>query len=156
MNTGMDYNVYVHFVDGPSRSSKILFTITGEAADIDVAVDQKGSGGQWVRFGEVTTTSTSASVMLTPDGGGSASADAIWFVKKGLGAAKVGFVLTDHLGTPTKIIDSTKAVTWFRTWTPFGITVSEFTGGTFATSIAFPGHRNICDRSNFIKQENLL
>ncbi|MGB5056577.1 MAG: RHS repeat-associated core domain-containing protein [Nitrospirales bacterium] len=63
--------------------------------------------------------------------------DAMRFVSAGTSAPGINYVHTDHLGTPQKMADATKAIVWDAVYTPFG-QVHSITG-TATNNQRFPG-----------------
>ncbi len=63
--------------------------------------------------------------------------DAIRFVTAGVSAPGIHYVHADHLGSPQKMTDSTKALVWDAVYTPYGL-VHSLTG-TGVNSQRFPG-----------------
>ncbi len=68
---------------------------------------------------------------------GQTVADAVRFVSSGVSAAGISYVHADHLGSPQKMTDSTKAIVWDAVYTPFG-QVQSITG-TATNNQRFPG-----------------
>ena len=68
---------------------------------------------------------------------GETVADAIRFVSSGVSAPGIHYVHADHLGSPQKMTDSTKAIVWDAVYTPFG-QVHSITG-TATNNQRFPG-----------------
>ncbi len=68
---------------------------------------------------------------------GQTVADAVRFVSSGVSAPGIHYVHADHLGSPQKMTDSTKAIVWDAVYTPFG-QVHSITG-TATNSQRFPG-----------------
>ena len=68
---------------------------------------------------------------------GQTVADAIRFVSSGVSAPGISYVHADHLGSPQKMTDASKALVWDAVYTPFG-QVHSITG-TASNNQRFPG-----------------
>ena len=68
---------------------------------------------------------------------GETVADAVRFVSSGVSAPGISYVHADHLGSPQKMTDSSKAIVWDAVYTPFG-QVHSITG-TATNNQRFPG-----------------
>ena len=64
-------------------------------------------------------------------------ADAVRFVSAGVSAPGINYVHTDHLGSPQKMTDASKAIVWDAVYTLFG-QVHTITG-TATNNQRFPG-----------------
>ncbi len=68
---------------------------------------------------------------------GETVADAVRFVSSGVSAPGISYVHADHLSSPQKMTDATKAIVWDAVYTPFG-QVHSMTG-TATNNQRFPG-----------------
>jgi len=68
---------------------------------------------------------------------GETVADAVRFVSSGVSAPGINYVHADHLGSPQKMTDASKAIVWDAVYTPFG-QVHSITG-TATNNQRFPG-----------------
>jgi RHS repeat-associated protein len=103
-----------------------------------VTANQRSNGGSWKYLGSFSFSPNAGhKVVLQAAADGDAIADAIRLVGSVPAPANVAYIHADHLGTPQKMTDASKAITWDRVQDPFGNTVSL--AGAAQVPARFPG-----------------
>ena len=87
----------------------------------DIIVKQQQPSGTWFHLGAYSM-APGQSYRVKVEGAleGERVVDAIRFVSSGVSALGIHHVHADHLGSPQKMTDSTKAIMWDTVYTPFG------------------------------------
>ncbi len=146
------YRVYARWVSNSSHAPDAPYTIHHAAGSTLVRMDQRYDGGRWNLLGEFTLqTGQNHRVVVSDDAQAWVIADSVRFVRVGSArlvqadavqivpntAEDALYVHTDHLGTPRKMTDDSRAVVWDAEYRPFG-EVDSITG-TAANDNRFPG-----------------
>jgi RHS repeat-associated protein len=133
------YEVYARWPADDGRTAAASYAIAHELGSSTVTVNQRANGGQWVLLGSYDFDPANANAEVTLDGfaDGGVAADAVRFVESGGAPLEVSYLHSDQLGRPQIITDSAALVSWDRTQTPFGETVT--TSGSDSTALRFPG-----------------
>jgi RHS repeat-associated protein len=134
------YQLYVTWSSASDRATDATYQINAASpGTVNIVVDQSRPNNGWRFMGNYTFDNTST-IVLSSSLTGSVSADAIRVVGTGANAG-ISFILSDHLGQPQKLTDSSGALTWDRTSTPFGETVSLTNPGNLVQPLRFPGQQ---------------
>lgn len=137
-----DYEVFIKYMADASRDTAVSYTVNHAAGSTNVPIDQTANGGVWLSMGSFTfNAGTSGSVSVEASTEGTVSADAVRFVAESEPPGEIAYIMTDHLGTPQKLVDASKLVVWDRVQTPFGITYSETSAPARSANIRFPGQQ---------------
>ena len=115
-----------------------MFTIHHSGGSTDTVVNQQQPSGSWFHLGAFSMSpGQSHRVEVYGALEGETVADAVRFVSAGVSAPGISYVHADHLGSPQKMTDSSKAIVWDAVFTPFG-KVHSITG-TATNNQRFPG-----------------
>ncbi len=120
------------------RVQDVTYRIHPSGGSTDIRVNQQQPSGGWYHLG-MYTMSPGQSHRVEVEGAleGTTVADAVRFVSSGVSAPGIAYVHADHLGSPQKMTDSTKAIVWDAVYTPFGQVYSIT--GTATNNQRFPG-----------------
>jgi RHS repeat-associated protein len=132
------YTVYARWPASSLNSSAASYSIVHAGGTATVVANQRLNGGSWKYLGSFEFAANAGhKVILQASADGDTIADAVRLVGSAPAPANVLYVHSDHLGTPQKMTDATKVVTWDRVQDPFGNTHSL--AGTAQNPLRFPG-----------------
>ena len=129
---------YKFSAENANRAQEVTYRIHHSGGSSDIMVNQQQPSGGWYHLGAFGM-APGQSHRVEVEGAleGQTVADAVRFVSSGVSAAGISYVHADHLGSPQKMTDSTKAIVWDAVYTPFG-QVQSITG-TATNNQRFPG-----------------
>ena len=131
-------DIYAKWTESATRAQAVAYTVQHAGGATDMLVNQQQPSAGWFRLGAFTMNpgqNHGVEVMGALEG--VTVADAVRFVSAGTSAPGIQYVHTDHLGSPQKMTDATKAIVWDAVFTPFG-QVHSITG-TATNNQRFPG-----------------
>ena len=136
--------VDANWVDHKSYSSNVEYTIVHDAGTSVVSRNHKVNGGKWNNLG----TFLGVRYVEVSAANGKTSADAIRYrhllpPTPPTLIQTIGFIHTDHLGTPRVVSNNTQTVIWRWNSTPFGELAPDEDpdgdGNDFTLNLRFPG-----------------
>jgi RHS repeat-associated protein len=141
---GVYADVEANWVEHNSHSSSVAYTIVHDGGTDVVVKSHKANGGVWNPLGGYT----GIAYVEVNAADGKTSADAVRFVTPGTPEPPVlteyvGFIHTDHLGTPRAVSDDTQSAVWRWDSTPFGEGAPDEDpdgdSNDFVLNLRFPG-----------------
>jgi hypothetical protein len=119
------YAVYARWTANSLNTAAASYSIQHAGGTATVARNQRISGGIWRYLGSFEFSANAGhKVILQASADGDTIADAVRLVGSSPAPANVVYIHSDHLGTPQKMTDASKVVTWDRVQDPFGNTHS--------------------------------
>jgi RHS repeat-associated protein len=132
------YTVYARWPASSLNSSAASYAIVHAGGTATVVANQRLNGGSWKYLGSFEFAPNAGhKVILQASADGDTIADAVRLVGSAPAPANVAYIHSDHLGTPQKMTDASKVVTWDRVQDPFGNTHSL--AGASLNPLRFPG-----------------
>ena len=131
-------DIYAKWTENANRAETVTYRIHHAGGSTDILVNQQQPSGTWYHLGAFAM-APGQNHRVEVEGAleGETVADAMRFVSAGVSAPGISYVHADHLGSPQKMTDSTKAIVWDAVYTPFG-QVHSITG-TATNNQRFPG-----------------
>ncbi len=131
-------DIYAKWTESENRSETVTYTIHHSVGSTDIRVNQQQPSAGWFHLGAFAMApGQNHRVEVYGALEGETVADAVRFVSAGVSAPGISYVHADHLGSPQKMTDATKAIVWDAVYTPFG-QVHAITG-TAMNNQRFPG-----------------
>ncbi|MGB5053571.1 MAG: RHS repeat-associated core domain-containing protein, partial [Nitrospirales bacterium] len=130
-------DIYAKWTESATRAQAVTYTVQHAGGATEIMVNQQQPSAGWFRLGAFAMSpGQNHHVEVAGALEGVTVADAMRFVSAGTSAPGINYVHTDHLGTPQKMTDATKAIVWDAVYTPFG-QVHSITG-TATNNQRFP------------------
>ncbi len=131
-------DIYAKWGENATRAPGVRYAIQHSGGSTDITVNQQQPSGGWAHLGSYAMApGQNHGVDVYGALEGETVGDAIRFVTAGVSAPGIHYVHADHLGSPQKMTDSTKALVWDAVLTPYG-QVHSLTG-TGVNNQRFPG-----------------
>ncbi len=138
LTTSGTVDIYAKWTESATRAQAVTYTVQHAGGSTDILVNQQQPSAGWFRLGAFSMApGQNHHVEVSGALEGVTVADAVRFVSAGVSAPGITYVHTDHLGSPQKMTDATKAIIWDAVYTPFG-QVHSITG-TATNNQRFPG-----------------
>jgi RHS repeat-associated protein len=138
LTTAGTVNIYAKWTENATRAQAVAYTVQHAGGATDMVVNQQQPSAGWFRLGAFSMApGQNHGVEVRGALEGVTVADAVRFVSAGTSAPGIQYVHADHLGSPQKMTDASKAVVWDAVFTPFG-QVHSITG-TATNNQRFPG-----------------
>ncbi|MCA9455205.1 MAG: RHS domain-containing protein, partial [Nitrospira sp.] len=138
LTTSGTVDIYAKWTENATRAQAVTYTVQHAGGATEIMVNQQQPSAGWFRLGAFSMApGQNHHVEVSGALEGVTVADAIRFVSAGTSAPGIQYVHADHLGSPQKMTDATKAIVWDAVYTPFG-QVHSITG-TATNNQRFPG-----------------
>ncbi len=129
---------YAKWGENATRAPGVRYAIQHSGGSTDITVNQQQPSGGWAHLGSyVMAPGQNHGVEVYGALEGETVGDALRFVTAGVSAPGIHYVHADHLGSPQKMTDSTKALVWDAVYTPYGR--AHAITGTGVNNQRFPG-----------------
>ncbi|MFZ1745055.1 MAG: RHS repeat-associated core domain-containing protein [Nitrospirales bacterium] len=131
-------DIYTKWTENSTRAHAVTYTVQHAGGATEIMVNQQQPSAGWFRLGAFAMSpGQNHHVEVAGALEGVTVADAMRFVSAGVSAPGIHYVHADHLGSPQKMTDASKAIVWDAVYTPFG-QVHSITG-TATNNQRFPG-----------------
>ena len=120
---GGTYQVYARWVANRKYTNQAAYVITHAGQTQTVQVDQTGNANQWNLLGSFDFSGLGNESVTLNDSNGKVSADAVRLVRVAdlpQLEQQLFYIHNNHLGTPTRLTDTSAQIVWRAYYTPFG------------------------------------